>query len=107
MTLAQAQLAARLCTLRALVLLQRELGSLDKVRQIPRITVYTLSGEHFTQQSEVSDGASGLPAGPRAMNGRSGPPAGPADRTAVSPVAHLLGCGRAKAMHQQQERHGV
>ena len=59
-TLAQAQLAARLCTLRALVLLQRELGSLDKVRQILRITVYTLSGEHFTQQSEVSDGASGL-----------------------------------------------
>jgi enamine deaminase RidA (YjgF/YER057c/UK114 family) len=57
-TLAQAQVAAKICIMRALALLQRSLGSLEHVRAIPRITVYVQSAQTFTQQSEVADGAS-------------------------------------------------
>lgn len=56
--LAQAQKAAKICAMRALALLQRSLGTLDKVRTILRITVYVRSVPGFTQQSEVADGAS-------------------------------------------------
>jgi len=58
--LEQAQRAAQVCAIRALVLLQRELGSLDEVRQILRITVYVQSAAQFTQHSEVADAASQL-----------------------------------------------
>jgi enamine deaminase RidA (YjgF/YER057c/UK114 family) len=44
--------------MRALALLQRSLGSLDRVRSVLRIGVFVQSAEHFTQQSEVADGAS-------------------------------------------------
>jgi enamine deaminase RidA (YjgF/YER057c/UK114 family) len=57
-SLAQAQVAAKVCVMRALALLQRSLGSLEHVRAIPRITVYVQSAQTFTQQSEVADGAS-------------------------------------------------
>ena len=57
-SLAQAQLAAKVCVLRALALLRQSLGSLDNIRQILRISVYVQSAVNFTQQSEVSDGAS-------------------------------------------------
>ena len=57
-TLAQAQLAAKICVMRALALLERSLGSLERVLAIPRITVYVQSAPDFTQQSEVADGAS-------------------------------------------------
>lgn len=57
-SLAQAQVAAKICALRALALLQRSLGSLELVKAIPRITVYVQSAPAFTQQSEVADGAS-------------------------------------------------
>ena len=59
-TLAEAQQAAKVCAMRALALLQRSLGTLDKVKSILRITAYVQSAEHFTQQSEVADGASDL-----------------------------------------------
>lgn len=59
-SLEQAQLAAKVCALRALALLQRELGTLDKVRQVLRVTVFTQSSAEFTQLSEVADGASEL-----------------------------------------------
>jgi len=59
-TLAQAQLAAKVCVMRTLVLLQRELGTLGNVRQVLRMTVYTQSAADFTQQSEVADCASEL-----------------------------------------------
>ena len=59
-SLAQAQLAAKVCALRALALIQRELGSLAKVRQVLRVTVFIQSAAEFTQQSEVADGASEL-----------------------------------------------
>jgi enamine deaminase RidA (YjgF/YER057c/UK114 family) len=58
--LSRAQLAAKVCVMRALTLLQSSLGSLDKVKAILRITVYVQSAENFTQQSEVADGASEL-----------------------------------------------
>lgn len=59
-SLGQAQLAAKVCVMRALALLQRALGSLDQVRSVLRITVYVQSAADFTQQSEVADGASAL-----------------------------------------------
>lgn len=58
--LEQAQRAAKICTLRALALLQRELGSLNDLRQILRLTVYVQCSPDFTQHSEVADAASGL-----------------------------------------------
>jgi enamine deaminase RidA (YjgF/YER057c/UK114 family) len=57
-SLAQAQVAARICAMRALALLQRHLGTLERVRAVPRVTVYVQSDQSFTRQSEVSDGAS-------------------------------------------------
>jgi enamine deaminase RidA (YjgF/YER057c/UK114 family) len=58
--LARAQEAARICTLRALALLQRSLGSLDQVDRILRLGVYVQCAADFTQHSEVADGASDL-----------------------------------------------
>lgn len=60
LTVAQAQIAAGISALRCLGLLKQALGSLDKVRAIPRITVYVRSAEDFDQQSEVANGASDL-----------------------------------------------
>jgi enamine deaminase RidA (YjgF/YER057c/UK114 family) len=57
-SLAEAQKAAKVCILRALALLKLELGSLDKVQRILRITVFVQCAANFTQQSEVADGAS-------------------------------------------------
>lgn len=46
--------------MRALALLQRELGSLENLSQVLRVTVFTQSASAFTQQSEVADAASEL-----------------------------------------------
>jgi enamine deaminase RidA (YjgF/YER057c/UK114 family) len=54
----QAQLAAKVCAMRALALLRQSLGSLDQVHKILRITVFVQSAQGFTQHSEVADGAS-------------------------------------------------
>ena len=59
-SLAQAQVGAKVCALRALALLQRALGSLEHVRAILRVNVYVQCSEDFTQQSEVADAASDL-----------------------------------------------
>ena len=59
-TLAQAQLAAKVCVMRALALLRQSLGSLNHVERILRITVYVQSAQDFTRQSEVADGASDI-----------------------------------------------
>ena len=56
--LPKAQLAAKICVMRALALLAQSLGSLEKVGKILRISVFVQCTEDFTQQSEVSDGAS-------------------------------------------------
>jgi enamine deaminase RidA (YjgF/YER057c/UK114 family) len=57
-SLAQAQVAAKVCVMRALALLKRSLGSLERVKAVPRISVYVQSAQAFTEQSEVADGAS-------------------------------------------------
>jgi enamine deaminase RidA (YjgF/YER057c/UK114 family) len=59
-SLEQAQHAAKVCAMRALALLQQELGSLDHIRQLLRMTVYVQCAEDFTHHSEVADGASHL-----------------------------------------------
>lgn len=57
-SLAQAQTGAKVCAMRALALLRQNLGSLDRIQQVMRVTVYTQSAQDFTQQSEVADAAS-------------------------------------------------
>lgn len=60
-TLLEARLAAKVCVMRGLALLSRhlqEVGGLDAIAQILRLNVYVQSAVDFTQQSEVSDGAS-------------------------------------------------
>ena len=57
-SLAQAQLAAKVCVMRALALLRQTLGSLDGISRILRVTVFVQSAHGFTQQSEVADAAS-------------------------------------------------
>ena len=56
-SLSHAQMAAKICVMRALALLQCALGTLADIQAIPRITVYVQSAPSFTQQSEVADGA--------------------------------------------------
>jgi enamine deaminase RidA (YjgF/YER057c/UK114 family) len=57
-SLAQGQLAAKICIMRAVALLLGRFKSLDKVKRILSIDVYVQSADGFTRQSEVSDGAS-------------------------------------------------
>ena len=57
-SLAQAQTGAKICAMRALALLRQELGSLDAIAKILRMTVYVQAAEDFTQLSEVGDAAS-------------------------------------------------
>ncbi|MFW2178028.1 MULTISPECIES: RidA family protein [unclassified Moraxella] len=58
--LAQAQLASKICTMRALALIKQQFGSLDKIQSVLKMNVYVNCCDDFTQQSEVSDGASDL-----------------------------------------------
>jgi enamine deaminase RidA (YjgF/YER057c/UK114 family) len=57
-SLAQAQIGAQVCAMRALALLKTSLGSLLHIEQTLRMTVYVRSSPDFTQQSEVADAAS-------------------------------------------------
>lgn len=41
-------------------MLQRSLGSLDKIKRVLRMTLFVQCTDTFTQQSEVADGASEL-----------------------------------------------
>lgn len=59
-TLEQAQVAARICTVRALLLLRQSLGSLERVGRVLRVGVYVQSAQDFSRQSEVADAASAL-----------------------------------------------
>ncbi len=58
--IAAAQGGARIALLRTLAALRDELGGLDRVRRILRLTVYVNSTGEFTQHSAVADGASTL-----------------------------------------------
>ena len=59
-SLEQAQVGARICTVRALLLLGQSLGSLDRIARVLRVGVFVQSAPDFTQQSEVADAASAL-----------------------------------------------
>jgi enamine deaminase RidA (YjgF/YER057c/UK114 family) len=76
-TLAQAQHAAKVCVMRALAVLRQSLGSLEKVDQALRLTVFIRCTEDFTQHSEVADGASDV------LHAVLGPTAGAHTRTSV------------------------
>jgi len=52
--------AARRCALQALAALRAELGSLDRVRRIVKVTVWVASEAGFTDQPKVANGASDL-----------------------------------------------
>jgi enamine deaminase RidA (YjgF/YER057c/UK114 family) len=52
--------AARRCAVQALAALRAELGSLDRVRRIVKVTVFVASAEGFTDQPKVANGASDL-----------------------------------------------
>ena len=52
--------AARRCGLQALAALRAELGSLDRIRRIVKLTVYVASASGFTDQPKVANGASDL-----------------------------------------------
>ena len=51
---------ARRCALQALAALFEELGTLDRVRRILKVTVWVASGEGFVEQPKVANGASDL-----------------------------------------------
>lgn len=59
-SLDEARTAASISVMRALALLSRSLGGLDRVRKVLRMTVHIRCTADFTQLSEVSDGASGV-----------------------------------------------
>jgi len=58
--IAQAERAAQLCVINALVALKAELGSLGRIRRVVRVEVFVNSAEGFTGQSLVANGASML-----------------------------------------------
>jgi len=59
-TLADAQQGARIALLRGLAALRDELGGLERVKQILKLTVYVNCTEDFIDHSAVADGASTL-----------------------------------------------
>ena len=58
--IASAQGGARVALLRALAALRDELGGLDRVSRVLKLTVYVNSTEDFLDHSAVADGASTL-----------------------------------------------
>jgi enamine deaminase RidA (YjgF/YER057c/UK114 family) len=52
--------AARRCALQLLAALREELGSLDRVARIVKVTVFVASAPGFTDQPKVANGASDL-----------------------------------------------
>lgn len=54
------QQAARRCALQGLAALRAELGSLDNVRRVVKVTVFVASAEGFIEQPKVANGASDL-----------------------------------------------
>ena len=59
-SLEEGKLAARICVLRAIVILRQSLGDLERVKKILRLTVYVQSAQDFIQQSEIADAASDI-----------------------------------------------
>ena len=51
---------ARRCALQALAALRAELGSLDRIARVVKVTVFVASADAFTDQPKVANGASDL-----------------------------------------------
>lgn len=60
MNIEDGQQAARLCCVNLLSIIKEELGSLQQVERIVKLTGYVHSGEEFTQHPQVINGASEL-----------------------------------------------
>jgi enamine deaminase RidA (YjgF/YER057c/UK114 family) len=60
LSIEEAQSLARRCVLQALAALEEELGSLDRVRRVLKVTVWVACGEAFTDHPKVANGASDL-----------------------------------------------
>ena len=60
LTVEQGYEAARLTLLNALALVRQELGTLDRVTRVVRLTGHVASADGFTQQPTVLNGASDL-----------------------------------------------
>jgi len=84
-TLEQAQDAARLCALNALGALRAELGDLDRIRRIVKVTGFVNCGPDFTEQAAVLNGASNFLQDALGDAGRHA-------RAAVGCVSLPLGC---------------
>lgn len=50
--------AARICALNALAAVKKEIGDLDRIRRVVKVTGYVASAAGFTDQPRVVDGAS-------------------------------------------------
>jgi len=59
-TLEQGQRAAKACILQALAQLKAELGELDRIERVLKVTGFVASAPGFTQQPQVLDAASSL-----------------------------------------------
>ncbi len=60
LSIEDAQKAARLCVVNALAQLKSELGNLDKISKIVRVSGFVNSPPEFTEQPKVINGASDL-----------------------------------------------
>ena len=58
LNLEEGRQAARLCALNGLSVVKQELGNLDRVRRIVKLTGFVASAAGFTDQPKVVDGAS-------------------------------------------------
>lgn len=58
--IAAGQDAARRCAISALAIVRRELGSLDRVARVVKLTVFVASADGFGDQPTVANGASDL-----------------------------------------------
>ena len=59
-TVEEGQMAARQCVLNALAALSGALGSIDRVAQVVKMTVFVASADGFSDQPQVANGASQL-----------------------------------------------
>ncbi|MCF8262760.1 MAG: RidA family protein [Melioribacteraceae bacterium] len=60
LTLNEGQMAAQMCILNCLAAIKGEIGDLDKIERIVKLTVFVQSAEGFTDQPKVANGASDL-----------------------------------------------
>ncbi|MCH8032201.1 MAG: RidA family protein [Bacteroidetes bacterium] len=58
LTIEEGQMAAELCALNGLSSIKSEIGDLNKIEQIVKVTVFVNSADGFTDQPKVANGAS-------------------------------------------------